>query len=101
MRQAVIRFTGQIDITCQVCEVGEKDNLPIQSKGGSATNNIFDRPNADIQPILSGGETVKRNLYFLLSLVVLASMILTACGGAVPATQAPAATEAPEQPAAP
>lgn len=37
---------------------------------------------------------MKRNLYVLLSLVVLASVILTACGGA-PATQAPAATEAP------
>jgi len=33
--------------------------------------------------------TVKRNLTLLLSLVVLASMILTACGGA-PATEAPA-----------
>jgi len=38
---------------------------------------------------------VKRNLYLLMSLVVLASMILSACGGA-PATQPPAApTEAP------
>jgi len=44
---------------------------------------------------------VKRKLYILMSLVVLASMILTACGGAAPATGAPAATEAPEQPAAP
>jgi ABC-type transport system substrate-binding protein len=39
---------------------------------------------------------VKRNLYTLLSLLVLASFILAACGGA--ATEAPAA---PEQPAAP
>jgi len=38
---------------------------------------------------------VKRNLYFLLSLVVLTSMILTACGGAAPATQPPAITEPP------
>ena len=39
---------------------------------------------------------MKRNLYLLLSLVVLASMILTACGGAAPATEAPPAiTEAP------
>jgi peptide/nickel transport system substrate-binding protein len=38
---------------------------------------------------------VKRNLYILMSLVVLASMILTACGGAAPATQPPAPTEAP------
>lgn len=37
---------------------------------------------------------MKRNLYVLLSLVVLASMALTACGGA-PATQPPAPTEAP------
>jgi len=37
---------------------------------------------------------VKRNLYVLSSLLVLASMALSACGGA-PATQAPAATEAP------
>jgi ABC-type transport system substrate-binding protein len=37
---------------------------------------------------------VKRNLYVLLSLLVLASMSLAACGGA-PATQAPVATEAP------
>jgi ABC-type transport system substrate-binding protein len=37
---------------------------------------------------------VKRNLFVLLSLLVLASMALSACGGA-PATQAPAATEAP------
>jgi peptide/nickel transport system substrate-binding protein len=37
---------------------------------------------------------VKRNLFVLLSLLVLASMALSACGGA-PATQAPVATEAP------
>jgi len=44
---------------------------------------------------------VKRNLYVLLSLLVLASMVLTACGGA-PATEAPAEpTEPPatEKPA--
>ncbi|RPI94754.1 MAG: peptide ABC transporter substrate-binding protein [Chloroflexi bacterium] len=40
---------------------------------------------------------MKRNLYLLLSLVVLASMILTACGGNAPATTEPLATE----PAAP
>jgi peptide/nickel transport system substrate-binding protein len=39
-----------------------------------------------------------RKLFALLSLLVLASMILSACGGAAPATEPPAATE--EQPAA-
>lgn len=44
---------------------------------------------------------MKRNLYVLLSLLVLGSMVLTACGGGAPATEAPAeptqppATEAP------
>ena len=37
---------------------------------------------------------MKRNLFTLLSLLVLSSMILVACGGAATATQAPA-TEAP------
>ena len=37
---------------------------------------------------------MKRNLYVLLSLLVLASMVLTACGGGAPATEVPA-TEAP------
>ena len=44
-----------------------------------------------------------RKLFTLLSLLVLASMILTACGGAAPtaAPEEPAATEAPaEEPAA-
>jgi peptide/nickel transport system substrate-binding protein len=40
---------------------------------------------------------VNRNLYFLMSLVVLASLVLAACGGAAPATeQPPAVTEPPE-----
>jgi peptide/nickel transport system substrate-binding protein len=45
---------------------------------------------------------VKRNLYLLLSLVVLASMLLTACGGNAPATE-PSAGEEPlaTDPAAP
>ena len=39
---------------------------------------------------------MKRNLYLLISLVALASMVLTACGGAAPATEAPPAiTEEP------
>ncbi len=46
---------------------------------------------------------MKRSLYVLLSLFVLASMVLAACGGGATATQAPAApaqpTQAPEQPA--
>ncbi len=41
---------------------------------------------------------MKRNLFVLLSLLVLGSMIMTACGGA-PATQPPAVTEAPATPA--
>lgn len=43
---------------------------------------------------------MKRSLYVLLSLFVLASMVLAACGGGATATQAPAAqpTKAPEQP---
>src|SRR5829696_1702328 len=40
---------------------------------------------------------VKRNLYVLLSLLVLASVVLAACGG-TPATEAPVATEAPAIP---
>lgn len=46
---------------------------------------------------------MKRSLYVLLSLFVLAGMVLSACGGGATATQAPAApaqpTQAPEQPA--
>ena len=38
---------------------------------------------------------MKLNLYLLLSLVVLASMILTACGGTAPATEAPPEVESP------
>ena len=41
-----------------------------------------------------------RKLFHLLSLLVLASLVLTACGGAAP-TEAPAQPEQPEQPAAP
>jgi ABC-type transport system substrate-binding protein len=39
---------------------------------------------------------VKRNLYVLLTLLVLTSVILTACGGGAPATEAPVVTEPPE-----
>ena len=39
---------------------------------------------------------MKRNLYVLLSLLVLASMVLAACGGA-PATEEPAPTQAPTE----
>ena len=38
---------------------------------------------------------MKRNLYVLLSLLVLGSVVITACGGGAPATEAPVATEAP------
>jgi len=38
---------------------------------------------------------VKRNLYVLLSMLVVASVVLAGCGGAAPATEAPVATEAP------
>ena len=39
---------------------------------------------------------MKRNLYVLLSLLVVASVVLAGCGGATPAaTEAPVATEAP------
>ena len=43
---------------------------------------------------------MKRNLFVLMSLIVLGSMILAACGGAAPATEppAPAATEPPSLP---
>src|SRR4030095_8666449 len=41
-----------------------------------------------------------RKLFHLLSLLVLASLVLTACGGAAP-TEAPVHPEQPEQPAAP
>jgi peptide/nickel transport system substrate-binding protein len=38
---------------------------------------------------------MKRNLFVLMSLIVLGSMILSACGGSAPTTAAPAATEPP------
>jgi len=38
---------------------------------------------------------VKRNLFVLLSLLVVASVVLAGCGGAAPATEAPVPTEAP------
>ena len=45
---------------------------------------------------------MKRNLYVLLSLLVLGSLFLAACGGAAPtATEAPAATEPPAATEAP
>jgi len=56
-----------------------------------------------ISPYFSQEEKImKRSLYMLLSLVILASMMLTACGApaATEAPAAPAATEAPAAPAA-
>ncbi|HLO27604.1 MAG TPA: peptide ABC transporter substrate-binding protein [Anaerolineales bacterium] len=44
---------------------------------------------------------MKRNLSFLVSFVALAGMILTACGGAAPATQPPVATQPPAATEAP
>jgi ABC-type transport system substrate-binding protein len=38
---------------------------------------------------------VKRNLFVLLSMLVIASVMLAACGGGAPATEEPAPTEAP------
>ena len=38
---------------------------------------------------------MKRNLYILLSLLVVSSVVLAGCGGATPATEAPVVTEAP------
>jgi ABC-type oligopeptide transport system substrate-binding subunit len=65
---------------------------------------LFDRAKF---PNFSGGETVKRQLSLLLSLVVLTSLLLAACGTPAtqpPATQPPAtqppATEPPAQPTA-
>jgi peptide/nickel transport system substrate-binding protein len=42
---------------------------------------------------------VKRNLYVLLSLLVLSTLVLTACGGAAPATEGPGDVEPTEAPA--
>jgi hypothetical protein len=92
----------QIDTTDQICEDSDGYHLPVGRRFREKKFLLIEPPVVDFQPILSGGETVKKHLYLLLSLVVLASMMLTACGGAAPATEAPpAATEpASTEPAA-
>jgi peptide/nickel transport system substrate-binding protein len=76
-----------------IYKMSDASILPDHSEGGCAAYNLLMSLNVDFPLNFLRRRTVKRNLYLLWSLVVLASMILAACGGTVPATQPPAPGE--------